>query len=118
MEDKPKLNPFLPGLDKELMDQRDRIQSEIDGISRKATIDEFEVIRQILHMTKDPKTINKLAKGLALVARQLPKLNELNAKLNVLSYVGENPEWFELAFNSEKSINEELERFQLDTKDI
>ncbi len=118
MEDKPKLTPFLPGLDQELVDQRDRIQSEIDGISRKAMIEDFEVVRQILHMTKDPKTINRLSKALALVARQLPELNELNSKLSVLHFANKNPDWFAMAFHNETSIDEALTHFQNNSKDI
>lgn len=117
MEDKPKLTPFLPGLDTELIGQRDKIQSAIDDLSRKATIEDFEVIRQILHMTKDPKVINKLAKALALVARQLPELNELNAKLNVLKFANQNPDWFAIAFNNEQSIDNALATLQVDSKD-
>lgn len=114
MEDKSKLKVFLPGLDGDIIDRRDALQNEIDSISRKATIEDFEVIRQILSMTKDPKTINRLAKGLALVAERLPQLNELNAKLNVLNFAVSNPEWFQMAFNNDRTIENALSQLSFD----
>ena len=116
MEDKSKLKVFLPGLDLDLVDRRDNLQSEIDNISRKATIDDYEVIRQILHMTKDPKAINRLAKGLALVAERLPQLNELNEKLSVLKFADSNPEWFQMAFVNDHVIDKALTQLTYDTE--
>lgn len=88
---------FIEGLDVELKEKRSKIRQEIDEISEKTANGSFDFIRQILMITEDPKVIQRLAKGLALVATKLPELKSIESQLQVIDYSKQNPDWFRMA---------------------
>ncbi len=104
-DDKDRKNIFLNGLDAHLERDMSELQDEIDTLSSKASLNGVEVISQLIQFSSDPKEINRLAKALSFVAKRLPELNKMKSRMTALQLANEDPEWFEMAFATEGSID-------------
>lgn len=102
----------LKNAKKEIGLQSEALSERIERISRRCTVkDGFELVPQILNVTRDPDELKRLAIGLGRVAEVVQQHDELKRKLVVLEIVERDPAWVAWACGSFEVDDETVEDF-------
>lgn len=102
----------IKGAKKDITLQSEALTERIKRISDKCLLSEhYQVIPQILNISRDPEDLKRLAKGLGRIADIIGEADELERRATVIEVAEKDPSWLAWAFGSFDMQDSVIESF-------